>query len=67
MALGVLEVVTMLSVVIRVREGPPPKSREGRPWRSIAAEAWGTDILRERSFLLAGRLAAGDPDGRLAC
>ena len=36
-----------------------PKSREGRPWRSIAAEAWGTDILRERSFLwlVASRLA----------
>src|SRR5258705_5131959 len=50
-ALGVLELVTMLSVVFRVREGPPAKSREGRPWRSIAAEAWGTDILRERSFL----------------
>ena len=58
-ALGILEVITMLSVVIRVREGPPPKSREGRPWRAIAAEAWGTDILRERSFLwlVASRLA----------
>ena len=58
-ALGVLELATMLSVVIRVREGPPAKSREGRPWRSIAAEAWGTDILRERSFLwlVASRLA----------
>jgi MFS family permease len=50
-ALGLLELVTMLSVVIRVREGPVPKSREGRPWRAIAAEAWGTDILGERSFL----------------
>src|SRR3954470_9464804 len=50
-ALGVLEVATMLSVVIRVREGPSAKSRGGRPWRAIAAEAWGTDILRERSFL----------------
>jgi MFS family permease len=58
-ALGVLELVTMLSVVFRVREGPSPKSREGRPWRSIAAEAWGTDILRERSFmwLVSSRLA----------
>jgi MFS family permease len=58
-ALGILELVTMLSVVIRVREGPSAKSREGRPWRSIAAEAWGTDILRERSFLwlVASRLA----------
>ena len=50
-ALGVLEFVTMLLVVFRVREGPVAKSREGRPWRSIAAEAWGTDILREHSFL----------------
>ena len=59
LALGVLELITMLSVVIRVREGPPPKSRNGRPWRAIAAEAWGTDILRERSFiwLVASRLA----------
>jgi MFS family permease len=58
-ALGILELVTMFSVVFRVREGPPAKSREGRPWRSIAAEAWGTDILRERSFLwlVASRLA----------
>jgi Na+/melibiose symporter-like transporter len=58
-ALGILEVATMLSVVIRVREGPSPKSRAGRPWRAIAAEAWGTDILRERSFLwlVASRLA----------
>ncbi|HEV8402220.1 MAG TPA: MFS transporter [Candidatus Limnocylindrales bacterium] len=58
-AIGVLEVATMLSVVVRVREGPSPKSREGRPWRSIAAEAWGTDILREHSFLwlVASRLA----------
>jgi MFS family permease len=58
-ALGVLELVTMLSVVFRVREGPPAKSRGGRPWRSIAAEAWGTDILREHSFiwLVASRLA----------
>jgi len=58
-ALGILELVTMLSVVFRVREGPPAKSRGGRPWRSIAAEAWGTDILREHSFiwLVASRLA----------
>jgi len=58
-ALGVLELLTMLSVVIRVREGTAPKSRAGRSWRSIAAEAWGTDILQERSFLwlVASRLA----------
>ena len=50
-ALGVLELVTMLSVVIRVREGSVAKPRKGRSWWSIAGEAWGTDILRERSFL----------------
>ena len=58
-ALGVLEFVTMLLVVFRVREGKIAKSREGRPWRAIAAEAWGTDILKEHSFLwlVASRLA----------
>jgi MFS family permease len=58
-ALGALEFATMLSVVIRVREGPVAKSRNGRSWRSIAGEAWGTDILREHSFmwLVGSRLA----------
>ncbi len=34
------------------------RDRAGRGWVSIAAEAWGTDILRERSFvwLVASRL-----------
>jgi MFS family permease len=59
MALAVVELVTMLSVVIRVREGAVAKPRNGRSWRSIAGEAWGTDILRERSFiwLVGSRLA----------
>jgi MFS family permease len=58
-ALGVLEFVTMLGVVVRVREGRAPKPRAGRSWRSVAAEAWGTDVLRERSFvfLVTSRLA----------
>jgi MFS family permease len=51
MALGALEFATMLSVVIRVKEGRTPRARAGRSWRSIALEAWGTDILRERSFV----------------
>jgi MFS family permease len=44
--------------VLRVPNGPPPKPRNGRSWLSIAAETWGTDILRERSYiwLLASRL-----------
>ena len=51
MALGVLEFATMLSVVIRVREGRTPRKREGRSWATIAREAWGTDILRDHSFV----------------
>jgi MFS family permease len=50
-SLGVVELVTMLAVFAGVREGRTPKSRQGRSWLSIAGEAWGTDILRERSFL----------------
>ncbi|HEY0442655.1 MAG TPA: MFS transporter [Candidatus Limnocylindrales bacterium] len=58
-ALGVIELVTMLVVFIRVNEGRTPKARNGRSWRSIAGEAWGTDILREHSFiwLVGSRLA----------
>jgi MFS family permease len=67
-ALGVLEVLTMLSVVVRVREGTAPKPRHGRSWIAIASEAWGTDILRERSFLwlVASRLAVLMAGGVLA-
>ena len=57
-AIAVVELVTMLSVVLRVPKGPPAKSREGRSWLQIAAAAWGTDILKERSYvwLLISRL-----------
>ncbi|MES2210857.1 MAG: MFS transporter [Chloroflexota bacterium] len=51
MALGALELVTMLSVVWRVAEGRTARPREGKSWPTIAREAWGTDILRERSFI----------------
>ena len=50
-ALGAIELMTMLVVVIRVQEGRAAKSRAGRSWGRIALSAWGTDILRERSFL----------------
>ena len=55
---AIVELVTMLSVVIRVEDGPPPKSRSGRSWLSIAKETWATDILQQRSyvFLVASRL-----------
>ena len=58
LALAMLELETMLGVVLRVREGPTPRDRS-RPWWSIAGEAWGTDVLKERSFvfLVASRLA----------
>ena len=57
-AIAAVEVGTMLSVVLRVPNGPPPKPREGRSWLTIAAETWGTDILQEKSYvwLLASRL-----------
>jgi MFS family permease len=50
-AIAVIELVTMLSVVLRVPNGPPAKPREGRSWLAVAAETWGTDILRETSYL----------------
>lgn len=58
LAIAAIEVATMASVVWKVPNGPPAKSRDGRSWPSIAAETWGTDILRERSYiwLLASRL-----------
>ncbi len=58
-ALGLVELITMLSVVIRVRDGRAPRRREGRSWFAIARSAWATDILRERSllWLLGSRLA----------
>jgi MFS family permease len=57
-AIAVIELITMISVVARVPNGPPAKPRDGRSWLSIASETWGTDILRERSYiwLLASRL-----------
>jgi MFS family permease len=58
LAIATIEVVTMISVVVGVPNGPPAKPRNGRSWLSIAKETWGTDILRERSYvwLLASRL-----------
>jgi Na+/melibiose symporter-like transporter len=57
-AIAVIELVTMVSVVVRVPNGPPAKPRDGKSWTTIAAETWGTDILQERSYvwLLGSRL-----------
>lgn len=51
MAIGVIEFISMLGVVVGVDEGKRFKRRQGRSWFAIAREAWGTDVVRERSFL----------------
>jgi Na+/melibiose symporter-like transporter len=51
MAIGVIEFISMLGVVASVHEGTRVKPRRGRSWFAIAREAWGFDILRERSFM----------------
>lgn len=58
-ALGLLELLTMLAVVVGVRDSRPAKPRRGRSWLSIGLGAWATDILTERSYmwLLGSRLA----------
>ena len=57
-AVAIVELVTMVAVVVRVSPGLPPLDRAGRSWSQIAKTAWGTDILRERSYvwLVASRL-----------
>lgn len=50
LGLGLVEVVTMLILVATVDEGRVAPVRRASWWR-IAASAWGTDILRERSVL----------------
>jgi MFS family permease len=51
-ALGVIHFGTMVTMFLRLDEGRVAKDRGGRGWGTIAALTWGTDILRERSFLL---------------
>lgn len=50
-AIGVIEMLLAMLTVATVREGPKAKPRDGRTWTQIALEAWGTDALRERSFI----------------
>src|SRR5689334_11358805 len=56
-AVALVELVTMAAVVLRVGDGQPPKPRNGKSWGTIAREVWGTDVLKERSYvwLLASR------------
>jgi MFS family permease len=51
LAVAIVELLTMAAVVLRVSPGQPPKQRDRRSWLSVAGETWGTDILRERSYV----------------
>jgi MFS family permease len=50
LALGVVEVVTMVVLIATVDEGRSAPART-RPWRQIAMSAWGRDILKQRDVL----------------
>jgi Na+/melibiose symporter-like transporter len=56
--LALIEVVTMVPIILFVDEGRHAPDREGRSWLQIGLGAWGTDILKERSYvwLLVSRL-----------
>jgi hypothetical protein len=49
--LALVEVVTMVPLVLFVREGRSGPAREGRSWFQIGLSAWGADILREHSYV----------------
>lgn len=55
--LGAFVAVAGIASFLWIPKGPPAKAREGRTWPSIALETFGTDILKERSyvFLLGSR------------
>jgi MFS family permease len=57
-ALGLIELITMIALVLTVDEGREAPPRKGRSYLDIARSAWGLDILKERSYvwLLASRL-----------
>jgi len=50
LALGVVEVITMVVLIATVDEGRAAPKRT-RPWRQIAMSAWGRDILQQRDVL----------------
>ena len=50
-AVALIELLTMAAVVARVGEGQPPKPRNGKSWGAIVREVWGTDVLKERSYV----------------
>lgn len=49
--IGVMQLVLAALTFAFVREGGAPLPRHGRSWWAIARAAWGTDALRERSFV----------------
>jgi MFS family permease len=49
--IGIIQLTLALLTIRFVPAGPPGLPREGRSWWTIARQAWGLDILRERSFL----------------
>ncbi|MEO5705295.1 MAG: MFS transporter [Candidatus Limnocylindrales bacterium] len=49
--LGGIQLATAIGTLLWVREKKAPTDRKGRSWVAIARSAWGTDILREKSFL----------------
>jgi MFS family permease len=51
LGLGVIQAGTMLVLALTVDEGRVALPREGRSWLRVALSTWGTDILRERSYL----------------
>ncbi|CAN5287687.1 MFS transporter [soil metagenome] len=50
LALGVVEVITMVVLIATVDEGRAAPTRT-RSWRQIALSAWGRDILQQRDVL----------------
>jgi MFS family permease len=50
LALGVVEVATMVVLVLTVDEGRAGPKRT-KPWREVAMSAWARDILRQRDVL----------------
>jgi MFS family permease len=50
LALGLVEVATMVVLVVTVDEGRAAPTRTAS-WRSIALSAWGRDILQQRNVL----------------
>jgi MFS family permease len=49
--LGGIQLATAIGTLLWVHERRAPTDRGGKSWVAIARSAWGTDILREKSFL----------------